>query len=59
MKAAGVKLQEVPYKGSPPAFTDLLAGRIDLFLIPSPRGYLTCSRDKRAALPCWRRSAVR
>src|SRR5229473_1631105 len=26
MKAAGVKLQEVPYKGSPPAFTDLLAG---------------------------------
>src|SRR5437016_1802323 len=31
MKAAGVKLQEVPYKGSPPAFTDLLAGRIELF----------------------------
>ena len=31
MNAAGVKLQEVPYKGSPPAFTDLLAGRIDLF----------------------------
>jgi tripartite-type tricarboxylate transporter receptor subunit TctC len=31
MKAAGVRLQEVPYKGSPPAFTDLLAGRIDLF----------------------------
>jgi tripartite-type tricarboxylate transporter receptor subunit TctC len=31
MKAAGVKMQEVPYKGSPPAFTDLLAGRIDLF----------------------------
>src|SRR5438876_8475639 len=31
MKAAGVKLQEVPYKGSPSAFTDLLAGRIDLF----------------------------
>jgi tripartite-type tricarboxylate transporter receptor subunit TctC len=31
MKAAGVKLLEVPYKGSPPAFTDLLAGRIDLF----------------------------
>jgi tripartite-type tricarboxylate transporter receptor subunit TctC len=31
MKAAGVTLQEIPYKGSPPAFTDLLAGRIDLF----------------------------
>src|SRR5258706_7946765 len=31
MKGAGIKLQEVPYKGSPAAFTDLLAGRIDLF----------------------------
>src|SRR5467141_1695603 len=31
MKAAGVRFLEVPYKGSPPAFTDLLAGRIDLF----------------------------
>src|SRR5258708_9635044 len=31
MKAAGVKFLAVPYKGSPPAFTDLLAGRIDLF----------------------------
>ena len=31
MKAAGVIFLEVPYKGSPPAFTDLLAGRVDLF----------------------------
>src|SRR5260370_6457874 len=31
MKAAGIKLLQVPYKGSPPAFTDLLAGRVDLF----------------------------
>jgi tripartite-type tricarboxylate transporter receptor subunit TctC len=31
MRAAGVKLQELPYKGSPPAFADLLAGRIDVF----------------------------
>jgi tripartite-type tricarboxylate transporter receptor subunit TctC len=31
MRAAGIKLQEVPYKGSPPAFTDLLASRIDVF----------------------------
>ena len=38
MKAAGVKLQEVPYKGSPPAFTDLLAGRIDLFFDSTSAG---------------------
>jgi tripartite-type tricarboxylate transporter receptor subunit TctC len=38
MKAAGVKLQEVPYKGSPPAFTDLLAGRIDLFFNSAAAG---------------------
>jgi tripartite-type tricarboxylate transporter receptor subunit TctC len=31
MKAADIKLLEVPYKGSPPAFTDLLGGRVDLF----------------------------
>jgi len=41
MKAAGVKLQEVPYKGSPPAFTDLLAGRIDLFFDSAARACLT------------------
>src|SRR5258705_10238931 len=29
MKAAGVKFLEVPYKGSPPALTCLLAGRIE------------------------------
>ena len=38
MKAAGVKFQEIPYKGSPPAFTDLLAGRIDLFFDSNAAG---------------------
>lgn len=38
MKAAGIKLQEVPYKGSPPAFTDLIAGRIDLFFDSAAAG---------------------
>src|ERR1700709_2778271 len=38
MKAAGIKLLEVPYKGSPPAFTDLLAGRVDLFFDPIAAG---------------------
>ena len=38
MKAAGVKLLEVPYKGSPPAFADLLAGRVDLFFDSNAAG---------------------
>ena len=43
MKAAGIKLQEVPYKGSPPAFTDLLAGRIDLFFDSIAAGPALCA----------------
>src|SRR5260370_6242956 len=31
MEAAGIILLEWPYSGSPAAFTDLLAGRVDLF----------------------------
>jgi tripartite-type tricarboxylate transporter receptor subunit TctC len=38
MKAAGIRLLEVPYKGSPPAFTDLLAGRVDLFFDSNAAG---------------------
>ena len=59
MKAAGVKFQEVPYKGSPPAFTDLLAGRIDLFFDSMPPGCPTCSRGRREASRCCRRNAAR
>ncbi len=43
MKAAGVKFLEVPYKGSPPAFTDLLAGRIDLFFELDGGGASLCA----------------
>jgi len=38
MRAAGITLLEVPYKGSPPAFTDLLAGRVDLFFDSNAAG---------------------
>jgi tripartite-type tricarboxylate transporter receptor subunit TctC len=40
----GRQISEVPYKGSPPAFTDLLAGRIDLFFDSNRAGCLMCSR---------------
>jgi tripartite-type tricarboxylate transporter receptor subunit TctC len=60
MKAAGVKLQEVPYKGSPPAFTDLLAGRIDLFFdsIAAALPYVQSGQAKGIAVLSSRRSPL-
>jgi tripartite-type tricarboxylate transporter receptor subunit TctC len=60
MKAAGVKLQEVPYKGSPPAFTDLLAGRIDLFFDSIAAGlpYVQSGQAKGIAVLSSRRSPL-
>src|SRR4051812_44226123 len=60
MKAAGVKLLEVPYKGSPPAFTDLLAGRIDLFFDSMAAGlpYVQSGQAKGIAVLSSKRSAL-
>jgi len=60
MKAAGVKLLEVPYKGSPPAFTDLLAGRIDLFFDSIAAGlpYVQSGQAKGIAVLSSRRSPL-
>jgi tripartite-type tricarboxylate transporter receptor subunit TctC len=60
MKAAGVKLQEVPYKGSPPAFTDLLAGRIDLFFDSIAAGlpYVQSGQARGIAVLASKRSAL-
>jgi tripartite-type tricarboxylate transporter receptor subunit TctC len=33
---AGVELMHVPYRGSPPALTDLLAGQLQLMFSPPP-----------------------
>ena len=60
MKAAGVKFQEMPYKGSPPAFTDLLAGRIDLFFDSNAAGlpYVQSGQAKGIALLSSKRSPL-
>jgi tripartite-type tricarboxylate transporter receptor subunit TctC len=60
MKSAGVKLLEVPYKGSPPAFTDLLAGRIDLFFDSIAAGlpYVQSGQARGIAVLSSKRSAL-
>jgi tripartite-type tricarboxylate transporter receptor subunit TctC len=60
MKAAGIKLLEVPYKGSPPAFTDLLAGRIDLFFDSIAAGlpYVQSGQARGIAVLSSKRSAL-
>src|SRR5947208_6041121 len=60
MKAAGVKFLEVPYKGSPPAFTDLLAGRIDLFFdsIAAALPYVQSGQAKGIAVLSSKRSPL-
>jgi tripartite-type tricarboxylate transporter receptor subunit TctC len=60
MKAAGVKFLEVPYKGSPPAFTDLLAGRVDLFFdsIAAALPYIQSGQVRGMAVLSSRRSPL-
>ncbi len=60
MKAAGIKLLEVPYKGSPPAFTDLLAGRIDMFFDSNSAGlpYVQSGQAKGIAVLSSKRSPL-
>jgi tripartite-type tricarboxylate transporter receptor subunit TctC len=60
MKAAGVKFLEVPYKGSPPAFTDLLAGRVDLFFDSIAAGlpYVQSGQARGVAVLSSRRSPL-
>ena len=60
MKAAGIKLLEVPYKGSPPAFTDLLAGRVDLFFdsIAAAMPYIQAGQARGIAVLSSKRSPL-
>ena len=60
MKAAAVKFLEVPYKGSPPAFTDLLAGRVDLFFdsIAAALPYIQAGQARGIAVLASKRSPL-
>jgi tripartite-type tricarboxylate transporter receptor subunit TctC len=60
MKAAGVKFLQVPYKGSPPAFTDLLAGRVDLFFdsIAAAMPYIQAGQARGIAVLSSKRSPL-
>ena len=57
---AGIDLVHVPYKGSTPALTDLLGGRLQLMLenLPSVLGYARAGRLKALAVGTRRRSAL-
>ena len=36
---AGVEMTPIPYRGSPPAFTDVLAGRVDVMVEPATTSF--------------------
>jgi tripartite-type tricarboxylate transporter receptor subunit TctC len=57
---AGIKMQHVPYKGSAPALTDLVAGRIDMMFDSSTSAspFMASNRVKALAVASTERSAL-
>jgi tripartite-type tricarboxylate transporter receptor subunit TctC len=57
-KAAGIKLQHVPYKGSAQAITDLLGGSIQIFMasVPSASGHIKGGNMRALAVTSEKRS---
>jgi tripartite-type tricarboxylate transporter receptor subunit TctC len=55
----GIRVVHVPYKGNPPAVTDLVGGHIQLMFvaIPSVHGQITAGRVRAIAVSSARRSA--
>ena len=60
MMATGVRMAHVPYKGSAPALTDLLAGQVDLMFdnLSSSLGYIRAGRLRALAITSTRRVQV-
>ena len=58
-KAAGIKLQHVPYKGSSQAITDLLGGSIQVFMasVPTASGQIKGGNMRALAVTSEKRSA--
>lgn len=56
----GVKWNHIPYKGSPPALTDLSAGRVDVMIdvMPAPVSFLAAGKMKAFAVTSRRRSSL-
>ncbi|TEA78804.1 Bug family tripartite tricarboxylate transporter substrate binding protein [Allopusillimonas ginsengisoli] len=54
----GLKWNHVPYRGSPPALTDLAAGRVDVMIdvMPAPVSFLTGNKMKALAVTSKHRS---
>jgi len=59
-RLAGIDLLHVPYKSSPPALTDLIAGRVSMMFIDVPTGlpHVTAKALKALAVTTKRRSAL-
>ncbi|HEY9280129.1 MAG TPA: tripartite tricarboxylate transporter substrate binding protein [Eoetvoesiella sp.] len=59
-KAAGIKLMQVPYKGAAQAMTDLMGGRIDIYMssVPTLLGHVRSGKLRAIAVTSKTRSGV-
>lgn len=58
-RAAGIKLQHIPYKGSAQAITDLMGGTVDVFMasVPTAMAHLKSGKMRALAVSSAKRSA--
>jgi tripartite-type tricarboxylate transporter receptor subunit TctC len=59
-KATGTEIRQVPYRGSVPAFNDLLGGRVDMYVgaLATPLPYVQAGKLKALAVMQQRRSPL-